>query len=410
MNDTNELGQALRRQAQDIDGSGHALTLDEVQVRARSIRRRRTALTGAVAVVALALAIPAGIAVNDRLNDTVPRPVPAITPTPSPTPTPTPDASSAPNEVTLDAAVTATSGPISVPALYDRTIYLPGGGTVAVQHDYQQFAAFGDGWVGLREDTDETGLIDFLDAAGQVTGSESSTYSFAVTRDHSILSYVTKSGKIMVVAVGGDPIVLDKLPGGQGYHAVAMYGSGRCLEAEGDGCVVYANPDGGDKAMFGSSHGITDTAFGLMTVDGLAPDYRVAGKISGTRDGSCSAVFTANGVKAMRTCDFTLGEFSPDGAQIIGHEAFNFGGPSFLNILDANTGKPSTTYLNSDRAGLLYSTWDVDGTVIGLLYQGDSYFLMRMTADGQLSHTSIAGISEFPDVSGIDSLIFATQG
>ncbi len=406
MNDTNELGQALRRQAQDIDGSGHVVTLDDVQARARGIRRRRTALTGAVAVVAVALAIPAGIAVNDRINDSVPRPVPATTPNPAPTP----DASLAPDEVTLDAAVTATSGPISVPVLYEREIHLPGGGTVAVPHDYQQFAAFGDGWVGLRDGTDQTALIDFLDAAGQVTRSESSTYSFAVTRDHSIVSYVTKSGKIMVVADGNDPIELDKLPGGQGYHAVAMYGSGRCLETEGDGCVVYVNPDGGDQAMFGSSHGITDTAFGLMTVDGLAPDYRVAGKVSGTRDGSCSAVFAASGVEAMRTCDFTLGEFSPDGTQIIGHEAFNFGGPGFLNILDANDGKPSTTFLNSDQAILLFSTWDSDGTVIGLLYQGDSFFVMRMTADGQVSHASIDGVGEFPAAPGVDSPIFATQG
>ncbi len=74
----------------------------------------------------------------------------------------------------------------------------------------------------------------------------------------------------------------------------------------------------------------------VLSVDGVSPDGSLSGVTSITDAGSCSVVLGRSGDKAWTTCDYTLGQFSPDGKYVIGHPAYRDGiGDGSVAILDA---------------------------------------------------------------------------
>jgi hypothetical protein len=139
-------------------------------------------------------------------------------------------------------------------------------------------------------------------------------------------------------------------------------------------------------------------------VTGVTEDGRVAGVISyeddPTKDpGSCSAVLDGDNRELWKTCDFTLGRFSPDGELVLGHPAYRSGdGDASLAILDARDGTVLAEYVNDagSQAFVTSTTWDADGTVLGMVRQGTTWHLMRFTADGQLSHATSGGEGSWP--------------
>ena len=167
MND--ELTTRLSRQLHDqVDGWHDApLTLEGVQGRARTIRRRRQAMTsGVVAAAVLAVAIPAGFGLASRTDST-----PDYT-NPSPTrvvdDAPTPRADGTFPLAPLDAPEGPAPG-TGVIRLADSTL-VTAGGEQQLPEGTVQIERFGDGWLALQAGEDVPGGTRLLrlDADRQV--------------------------------------------------------------------------------------------------------------------------------------------------------------------------------------------------------------------------------------------------
>jgi hypothetical protein len=405
MSDHDRLAETLRGRAESL-GDQHPLSLDDVRGRATGIRRRRRVVTGLAAAAVLAVAVPAGIAVTDRAAETTrPDPGPAATTEGAPEPTPS-------GPVRLDADTGARSGEAGIAVLYDGEAHLPDGETFELPGDYTDFVATADGWAGVVGGVDGTGPLHLLDEDGSVVDTAEATRGLAVSHDGSVLAYVTPQGEVTVRTERGTEQLSDVQAGAATPAGV--------VGAEGcdDGCTVYFNFEtgsGGGAARTTSPE--TQEPFRLLEVTGVTEDGRVAGVVSVEDDpakqpGACSAVLDGDNRELWKTCDYTLGRFSPDGGLVLGHPAYRSGeGDSSLAILDADDGRVLAEYVTDadSQAFVLTTAWDADGSVLGLVRQGPSWHLMRFTADGQLSHATSGGRGEWEyDDAGEAPVRFAT--
>lgn len=393
---TDRLGQALRSRADQVTlGSDHPVSLADVKHKARGIQRRRAAVSGLAAAAVLAVAVPAGIAVNNRVTDngtTGPAATPTITATATPTdgtsPSPAPGDA---KQVVLTTQVSATSGAPDIPYVYDGSIVVPGGGTIPVDRPYTQVVQLGDSWLATGRNTDGSGYLDFLDGDGTVTESVVNTSTLAVSADGTVVAYGTPDGKVMTVVEGERPLMLADRGAGL-VQPVGVVGSETCLEdSAGGGCTVFFNVESGTAESYGHyahSHGNKDVLPGLRNVGGVAEDGRVVGTTSVTDSGSCGTLLDDSYQQRWETCAHTLDRFSPDGKYLIGYAAYRDGiGDSSLAILDAATGEPLVEYRNNmdTQAFINNAVWDTDNTVLATVYEKGSWSLMRMTPDGTLS-------------------------
>jgi hypothetical protein len=146
-------------------------------------------------------------------------------------------------------------------------------------------------------------------------------------------------------------------------------------------------------AKVSDRHGIVDTLGPFRKVDDLASDGRVAGMVSASDTGSCSAVLNADGRMLWKTCDYSLGRFSPDGRYVIGHPAYADGlGDSLVAVLDARTGKPLVEYRTNRDAFVTTTVWDSDGTLLSMLYD-HGWALMRLDRSGSYASVSSGRIA-----------------
>jgi hypothetical protein len=182
------------------------------------------------------------------------------------------------------------------------------------------------------------------------------------------------------------------LPSGN-LQTVGVTGSDSCMEnSEGGGCAVFLNSQGEQRAAYSATaHGIVAPLPGLLAVAGLSPDGSLSGLVSASDGGSCSQVLGRDWEKAWQTCDYTLGQFSPDGRYVIGYPAYRDGiGDSSVAILDAHTGEVLAEYVNSEEHPAFINTavWDEDSTLLATVFEKDAWSLMRMTPDGELTRVS----------------------
>ena len=402
MSNQEPLRDALRHRADRL-GDTSPLTLDDVKGRARGIRRRQAAVTGLAAAAVLAVAVPVGIAVTDRVGtdpDNPPVAGPSATPSQDGTSSPSP---TGPRRVVLTTEVSETSDAPAIPYLYDGGI-MQGEYLLMVGKDYDSFAPVDLGWVATRRDDEGNSSVDFLDADGNVTGSEPSTGSLAVSRDGTVVAYATPDGELMTVTPDAEPMSLvdpEALPDGI-LEPVAVVGSDSCLEnAEGGGCAVFFNSDDVEKqaAYSVTSKGIVSPL--LLSVNGLSPDGSLSGvtSIDQNAGGSCSVVLAPDGEEAWETCDHMLGQFSPDGRYVIGHPAYQSGiGDASVAILDARTGELMAEFQNSEEHQSFINdvVWDSDNTLLATVFEEGSWSLMRMTPAGELS-TVLADLGDDMD-------------
>lgn len=392
MTDHEPLRDALRHRADQL-GDSHPLTLDDVKGRATGIRRRRNAVSGLAAAAVLAVAVPVGIAVTDSAGINPDRPpVAGESVTPSPDGTSTPDTSpvpETPQKVALTTEVDETGYAPDIPYLYQGAIVRPDGTEVTVEADYQALAPVGDEWVALRNEEGDFS-VDLLDAEGNVTGSSPSTYTLAVSQDGTAVSWATPDGELMTVTPGAAPTSLvdpEALPAGT-LSPVAMIGSDSCdQDAEGGGCTVYFNSDDVEEqgAWSATAKGIVSELPQLLSAGGVSPSGAISGIVSVDEMNSvCSVVLQAS----WDTCDYALGQFSPDGRFVIGHPAQQSGiGESSVAILDAGTGELLAEFQNSreHQSFIGNVVWDTDSTLLATVFEEGSWSLMRMTAAGELT-------------------------
>jgi hypothetical protein len=393
MNDhlTSELSRQLHAQ---VDDWHHApLTLDDVQGKARTIRRRRSAMTTGIAAVAvLAVLVPAGLVIDDPGS---PRPSPAPSPpTEAIEPTPNEDGSF---RLTLD----VPEGEVPATGFLSQGELVTPNGTIDLPGDFVQLAPYDGGWVGIRAgDLPPLGAqVVILDADLQELSAVASATSLVISPDGSRVAWIEAAGNegdwtvVNAPTDGGDQIRTPTQPNTQveGFIADDTVATSFFDDTTGETFYYQAGPDGEfDMIPFD----------GYQSVGGVSPvTGRVAGQTKFLGDSTCSEVRRTDQTQELlvqETCDYQLGEFSPDGRWIIGEASYYDLGSPTLAILDATTLQPVVEYVSSrkqaDAAVVHAAAWEDDDTVLAVVEQGGQQAVLRLEADG--TATRVSGVRD----------------
>ena len=270
------------------------------------------------------------------------------------------------------------------------SIESPGSEAVPVDGTSSAVAPFGTGWLVVANDVandKDTGLLTTLDSDGSVTDQFRGGLAVVTSADGSLTAYTDESGHVLTF--GGDdsePVALDPSGPMGVVELVAVVGSGSC---ESDaGCAVYYNEYGdlGGGYRIRANGSIWQfTRF--RKIVGAASDGRVAGVISARDSGSCSGVYSASERLLWKTCDYTLGSFSPDGRYVMGRQA-NLDGPGdgLVAILDTETGEMVSEFANDEQTQAIIgqAVWETDRTMLATVHQDGAWSLMRLTDLGEL--------------------------
>lgn len=376
--DEDRLRQALHTQATRA-GTGQ-VDLDSVTSRARGIRRRRTALAAVSTAAVLALVVPAGLAVTGMPGDD------GAPPVAGPSVDPTDDPNGPAGRARLDLDDLAT-GPVPGVAWLERaTLVTAGGERLDLPRSYRQVAGFGDGYVVQGIVDDETGerVVEVLDSSGAVTQSYASLDSVAVSDDGTLAVFSDPQGELSLLEAGASsPTTLEVQPGQQKLP-VAVTGTAPCESA----CSVYyavSGPDGGVNVL-SVGDGQLEAAGPFERLDAVAPDGRRAGQVSSdTIEATACSAMLEGGRQLWRTCDHSLGDFSPDGTHLVGTDAYLDGtGRSMVAVLDAATGDPVVTYEVDTRAGVLIGdwVWEDDEHLLVTVHSEGAWRVVRVGLDG----------------------------
>jgi hypothetical protein len=164
---------------------------------------------------------------------------------------------------------------------------------------------------------------------------------------------------------------------------------GQCVDPEGtvgSDCGVSYVDGRTPRSYTTHAHGNVDT-LPVRKLAGVSPDGWLAGTVSASDTGSCSAVFDDDWRQQWRTCDYTLGRFSPDGRYVIGRPAYLDGlGDGVLVVLDARTGEvlADARPAQGGSAFVNDAVWQPDGTVLAAVWD-DGWTLLRLTPEGELT-------------------------
>lgn len=437
---SDELASELRDRSQDV--GGHPIAFESVRRSARSIQRRRRIAGGAAAAAVLAVAVPAGMAASDTLNEgrqptgqptstvgSTTSPEVSLTPTTAPTqtaetpslspetttaptrtaspppptqtettpsqdtsPTPTADATG-PRTVELTAAGVPRGADPSIAFVDGRTLVLPDGGTVALQGDYFAIAPHQDGWIALGPDDSGRVRLFHLATDGTVTSSQpSGAYALALSHDGNWVLYAgAEKGVLQLAPTSGQHEIYTFHLNAPGQVSPAAVGTITQDPVEDRGVVFY-NTDGSEpKAWLADLHGIVDSVRPFTSITGSAPDGALAGQISSSDTGSCSEVMNPDRSKRWETCDHTISRFSPDGRYILASDDYLDGlGTSQVTILDAKTGDAVVSYQRpADSPGFVtQAVWEDAAHVLAIVHEDTGWRVLRLDLDGNISAAS----------------------
>lgn len=395
MNTTDDLTRTLREQADHI--GGHPIDLDTVRGRARTIQRRRRVGTAAVAAAVLAVVVPVGINLTGGLNDAAPQPAPPAEPTIEPAP------QQKDGSFLLDIEKAPQGAVPQVPYIVidDHRLSTPEG-SFELPDGIVQLAPYGDGWMAIQAgDYGGVGTrVVELDSDFELTGDavlpepRLSGPSLVANADGSRLGWVELDGATPLLVnapTEGGTTIRTRVPGDR-HTATSPVGF------LADGTLVFTTAD---PSTFVNEFGYV-TASGDITsfrgfntlVSTSEPTGLVAGQTQFLGDGSCSGVTdpVAGGKLLWETCDYSLGQFSPDGRYIVGLAAYSDGpGSSSLSILDARTGEPVVDYRGPRGrtiSGVDQVVWEDDDTVLATVTQGPDQTMVRAELDGALSRVA----------------------
>ena len=369
MND--ELTTRLSRQLHDqVDDWHHTpLTLTGVQGRARTIRRRRQALTtGVVAAAVLAVGIPVGLSLDARTDSSdVP-----VAPSPS---------------RVVDSAVPGGGSEIGLPYLEDRILTLETGEELQLLETYTGGAVVDGTVYALSQDPDSLqNELSRLDDQGRADGAVRVTESGIVTNAaRSAIAYVrSEDDRAVVVGASGEETELGDLGDYGAAQLVALVGGPDCAESAGS-CTLWFNDGQGGAWVMDAAGEVTQAPGSPVEVTDVAPDGRVASvtDVDLTVGGACSAVAEPDGRRVFRTCDHTAGRFAPGGDHLSAHPAYQSGiGDTFVAILDA--GGTEVARYEADRGDFVRSsTWeDAEHLLVTTYSYRDGWRVVRLGVDG----------------------------
>ena len=372
MTEDRGLTDALHRRADQL-GTTHPLSLEDVQGRARGIRRRRTAVSGLAAAAVLAVAVPVGLSLDGTDE---PGRTPAV-------------ASTGVKDGVLTTDVDVAGGEPGIPYLYDGEIHLPEGGTIPVEGDWTGFDTLGEGFV-----VSDGRRLAVLGADGQpVIEQPTDGARFAVSADRTLVAHVSDGG-VQTLDGDGNGLTLPVPPEIRTPQLVAVQGSETCdPDSEGGGCVFFLNDGGPTPGGWSlTSKGIVNPLGTFLSLSDVSDTGQVAGmtSIDELEPSACHEVWNdAFGEgPAWESCEHRVIGFSPDGTQVsAGYSYADGAGDGSLAILDAADGAVLAEWTNSEehQAWATSVGWDTDGTVLGMVTEGEDQALMRFSPDGGLS-------------------------
>ena len=380
------LTRALHDRAGDMTGA--SLGLDDVKGRARSIRRRRQALTGVVAAAVMAIAVPVGLTVGDVDRGSEPLPT---TPSPGLTDGPTVDTATPEPDGPIPAdGPSAPRGPDpALSYLVGSVLRQEGEGDVELGRELDAFTRYGEGWIGFDLGAGERGTTYRFGADGREQESLPGA-GLGVSTDRSWLVY-----QLEALAAGATDLNLAPTDRSDTplTHTVALGETVQPVGFGGDREFVYTLTD----QQGNGSVWVTDFLRDERQVPGIinasgANDARglVSGQISFSDTGSCWAVVDlATGRQVWDTCDFALRKFSPDGSYVIGTDAYADGlGGSQTAILDAATGQVLAEFTTRDLGFITQPVWESDSAVLMPTYQDGTWYLLRLGPDGSVERAA----------------------
>jgi hypothetical protein len=375
--------------------------LDDVKSRARGLQRRRRAMTGAVAAVVLAVAVPVGLSVTDAIQT---QPLPPAEQTQTPNPDETDNAQPAPEFPEQPVRLTAEGLPAGEPPGLNYLVYdqeqelVTPSGTVALPEQVGSAAPYGDGWITIGG---EGPLVRWLDSAGEVVRTEpAASILLAVGDDRSQVAWTQGrfgDREVQLVAghtAGGEPRSWTLTPGDGEVRPVGFLGENRVvftvIETSQN---AIAEPDGSFTELEGFlSIRSASQAAGLVAVQ---TSYSSTRMCDGVVDPSASTSETL-----WETCEFELGEFSPDGRYVVGSLAEPMGdgfGSGRAAVLDARTGEVMVEFESEgERLQLSQILWeDATHLVSVVVATADAEtFMLRLGLDGEVERIGPSGVIE----------------
>ena len=337
---------------------------------------------------------------------------PASTPSPTGTSTPTESASTSATAPAGSGVLTlngvASGAPPSVPYLAvtdaGASLVRPGGDAQRLPRAYDSFAPMGDGLVGTASVDDQARSYVLDGDLEEVSQGTNPSGTLAATPDGAIVGWLTTEGRPHVVERGGsqewDLSVVDEA----GSIAALVADGDTCQEGpDGSGCVAFVNSVEGTSARYTSSHGIVDTVPGVQAVGDVSAEGDLVGMTSVSDEGSCWGRFPAFEKKPLwETCDHTLFAFSPSGSRILAGPAYLDGfGQGSATVLDGD-GEVLGDWRCGDQAALLHTVWEDDDHVLALVFQDDSWAVLRLgVTDGSVE----LAVAPVPDPGGQTALV-----
>jgi hypothetical protein len=385
-----ELGTRLTRTLTDHADvmAGSSLALTEVQGRARRIRRRRAAGAVVAAAAAVAIVVPT-VALASHTGGTT-EPAPAVTQTPSPSATASDTARPAPGVLDVSDLPTGEAPAFDFVRGGDLQFRDGGSGTVNTQYRPSLFAALDDG-ARVWQTIDERGnaYIEIQDADGTFHEPVPSGFGLTVNGEHNTAGWVRPDGQVMVWSGrASEPRPLgDPVPGGHDIR-IAAIPSQDCTEF----CTVYVNGPADGSAIW-QPYEVTDAGTqayrdgGLRMVDDVAGALTV-GKSEITDSGSCSDVFGGGEFRGFHTCKAQFESFSPDGSTLLGYLPYY----DALGSTSISMWGVTGDQLFERRSGVKHqavvadAAWEDDSHVIAIVFQENTWSLVRIATDGSLEY------------------------
>jgi hypothetical protein len=398
MNDNDDLmtdlSRTLQDQAHSMDGT--SLGLADVQGRARSIRRRRTAAGVVGAVAAVALIVPtAALAVHnsDRSNE----PLPA---TNSVSPTPSETTATDPAPGVLDVSDLPTGAGPEMDYLYDGRLYSPDGsvGDVGTRYPPHGFVELADGARVWQTDDQGTPYVEIQDADGTFHDPVQSNWGLSVNQPHSIAAWLTPDGQVTIwEGWASEPRPLgDPVPGSD-LRLGPVTGSGQAAPGQpgpdcaASTCTVIVNVHGSSPNQpweVGESGSQPLTDGGYLDVNDVNESGLTIGFTKITDFRTCSKLLGGGEFQGFGTCRHQLSSFSPDGRLIQALPSYFDGvGPGGIGMYDLEGTLLFERNSNQKtQAFLSEATWEDDTHLLAPMFQDGKWAIVRVASDGSMEY------------------------
>lgn len=378
--DEDRLAGSLRERAGDISASPG--DLGQVRDRARGIRRRRRVvrgLTAVVVVVAVALPVTTRLTAGTRADRSGPPAASSQSPDPRDGVFP------------LTAENAPRSGAPQIDYQQGRTLHRADGSTSRLPAAYSSLTPYRGGIL-ATETTEDGYYIVHLGQDMQELRRSRFDSDLAVSLDGARVAWASfgdrGSTRTLHVDSSGDPsedMTAPAVGSGDGVHLVGFLDPDKLVYQTYGAKSEVRVLDNGDRRL----EGLID-ARGTSQRNGL-----VSGLASYTRaDGWCYVVRDVTGRRGdlWRTCDFSLGRFSPNGRYVLAGPAFLNGmGDSEVAVLDARTGAVVAHWQRAgkDSAGVAaQSVWESTTTVLTPYREDGAWHLLRLDLDGRVSEAT----------------------